>query len=62
MQRFVLYLAGSVFLLVAVAHIVRLLLGVQILIQGWVVPLWISAIAAAITVVLGWLCLRVAGR
>ncbi len=62
MQRSVLYLAGSVFLLVAVAHVVRLLLNIEVLIQGWVFPLWLSGVGAIITVTLGWLCIRAARK
>jgi len=62
MQRLLLSLVGSVFLLVAIAHLVRLMLNLQILIQGWVVPLWMSALAAVVTVIHGLLCLRAAGR
>lgn len=62
MQRLMLYLSGSVFLLVAVAHVTRLVMGLQIVIQGWVLPLWFSIPAAVAGVVLGWLCFRAAGR
>ena len=60
MQRLMLYLSGSVFGLVACIHVVRLLLHLEIVIQGWVVPLWTSAVAAIAAVVLAWLCLRAA--
>ncbi|MDQ6986212.1 MAG: hypothetical protein Q9M25_00200 [Mariprofundaceae bacterium] len=62
MQKAVLYLVGVVFLLVAAAHVVRLLLAVEIVIQGWILPLWVSAIGVAVPLVLAWLCLRTARR
>ncbi|MDX8391822.1 MAG: hypothetical protein R8K53_04550 [Mariprofundaceae bacterium] len=62
MQKAVLYLVGIVFLLVAAAHVVRLLLAVKIVIGGWIAPLWISGIGIAIPLLLSWLCLRAARR
>ena len=62
MQRFMLYLSGSVFLLVAVAHTVRMAMGLQVVIQEWIVPLWLSGPAAVGAVVLCWLCFKAAGR
>jgi len=62
MQKPVLYLVSVVFLLVAAAHVVRLLLAVEIVIQGWILPLWVSAIGVAIPLLLAWLCLRAAKR
>jgi len=60
MQRIMLYVAGTIFVLVAIAHIVRLLLGVEILINGWLLPLWVSMAGAFVPVVLAWLCFRAA--
>lgn len=60
MQRAMLYLSGSLFALVAVAHVMRLVLNVKIVIQGWSVPLWTSALAIVLTVMLAWLCFRAA--
>jgi len=62
MQRVMLYLAGTIFVLVATAHIVRLLLEVEILINGWVLPLWVSVVGAVVPVSLAWLCFRAARR
>ncbi len=62
MQKAVLYLVSVVFVLVAAAHVVRLLLGVEIVIQGWVMPLWFSGIGVLIPLLLAWLCLRAAKR
>jgi len=52
MQKSMLYLAGIIFVLVATAHIVRLLLEVEILINGWVLPLWFSMLGAVVPVIL----------
>jgi len=62
MQRAVLYLVGLVFLLVSAAHVVRLILQVEIVINGWVLPLWTSVLAAFVTLLLAWLSLREARR
>jgi len=62
MQRVMLYLAGTIFSLVAIAHIVRLLLEVGILINGWVLPLWVSVVGAVVPVILAWFCFRAARR
>jgi len=62
MQRAVLYLVGVVFLLVSAAHVVRLILQVEILINGWLLPLWTSLPAAFVTLLLAWLSLREARR
>lgn len=62
MQRIMLCLAGTIFVLVAIAHIVRLLLEVEILINGWVLPLWVSVGGAVVPVILAWFCFRAARR
>ncbi len=62
MQRAVLYLVGVVFLLVSAAHVVRLILQVEILINGWILPLWASLPGALVALLLAWLCLREARR
>ncbi len=62
MQRAMLYISGFIFALVAIAHIVRLLLEVEILINGWVLPLWASGVGSVVPVILAWLCFRAARR
>jgi len=62
MQKSMLYLAGIIFVLVATAHIVRLLLEVEILVNGWVLPLWVSVVGSVVPVLLAWLCFRAARR
>jgi len=43
-------IASIVFLLVAFAHLVRLLSGAEILVNGRMIPMWASAIAPVISV------------
>jgi len=62
MKRTMLYIAGTIFLLVATAHVVRLLLEVEIVMSGWVLPLWVSVVGAVIPVILAWFCFRAARR
>jgi len=62
MQQVMLYIAGMVFVLVAIAHIMRLLLEVEIVMSGWVLPLWVSVAGAVVPVILAWLCFRAARR
>jgi hypothetical protein len=40
--------AGLLFLLVAVAHLLRLLLRWSVILNGWTVPMWVSAIALVV--------------
>jgi len=62
MQKTMLYVAGVIFVLVAIAHIVRLLLEVEIVINGWMLPLWFSVVGSVVPVILAWLCFRAANR
>jgi hypothetical protein len=38
-------LAGAIFLIVAVAHVLRLVFKWEVVIAGWLVPMWVSAVA-----------------
>jgi len=40
--------AGLIFLLIAVAHVLRLLLRWSVILNGWTVPMWVSAIALVV--------------
>jgi hypothetical protein len=40
--------AGLIFLLVAVAHLLRLLLRWSVILNGWTVPMWVSSIALVV--------------
>ena len=55
-QVFWLRIAGTIFLLIALAHLVRLFAGVGVVLGGWTLPLFTSLGGAVITGVLGlWL-------
>ena len=41
--------AGIIFLLIALAHLVRLVFGAAVVVQGIEIPLWASAVATLIT-------------
>ena len=62
MQRNVLILVGVIFLLVAAAHVARVLLKVEVLIGGWPLPIWASQPAALALILLAYLCFRAAGK
>lgn len=49
------FLAIVVFILVAVAHLVRLFSGTEVVIEGNVVPLWVSVIGVIVPGVIAWL-------
>jgi hypothetical protein len=53
-QRAFSIVAGIIFLIVALAHLCRLILGWHITIANLVVPLWISWIALVIAAFLAW--------
>ena len=55
-----LHVAGALFWLVAVLHLLRALFGVEIIIAGWIVPSWISVIAGLVFAVLGWWIMKLA--
>jgi hypothetical protein len=40
--------AGLIFLLVAVMHVLRLALGWHVVLAGWTIPMWISWVALLI--------------
>ena len=41
-------LVGAIFLIVAVAHALRLVFKWEVVIAGWQVPMWLSAVAFVI--------------
>jgi len=43
MQKAALYFAGAFFAAGAIAHLIRLILGIQIVVDGVVAPVWWSA-------------------
>jgi len=47
-------LAGAIFLIVAVVHALRLLFKWQVIVAGWQVPMWVSAVAFIIATYLAY--------
>ena len=47
-------IAGIVFLLVAIAHLLRMALGTPVVVQGVSIPMWASAIALVVTAFLSY--------
>lgn len=43
-----LQLAGTIFGVIGILHLLRLLMGWQIVLIGWTVPLWISLFGVAV--------------
>ena len=58
-KRF-LRLAGTIFALVALAHLLRMVMGWPVMIGTWSVPIWISGIALIGAGVLSFFGLRLA--
>ena len=58
--RSYLSISGSIFALVAVAHLVRLLAGWQVTIDGWEAPGWISVIGLLVPAALATWAFRLA--
>ena len=54
--------AGMMFSVVALAHVVRAALGWQASIAGWAVPMWVSWLGAVVTGYLGYQGLRLSRR
>ena len=47
-------IAGIIFLLVAIAHLLRMALGTPVVVQGVSIPMWSSAIALVVTAFLSY--------
>jgi len=47
-------LAGAIFLIVAVAHVLRLVFKWEVVVGGWRVPMWVSAIAFVVAAYLAY--------
>lgn len=62
MQRTLLIMAGVIFSLVAATHIMRFTLEVEILIDGWMLPVWASLPVALILILLAYLFFRAAAK
>lgn len=61
-ERTYLLVAGTVFGVVAAAHLLRVFVGVDVAIAGWAVPLWLSWVGTAVTAYLSYASLRLAFR
>ena len=61
-ERTYLLVAGSVFGIVAAAHLARVFVGADISLAGWAVPLWLSWIGTAFAAYLSYASLRLALR
>ncbi len=62
MQRILLIIAGILFALVAATHITRFAMEVEVLINGWALPIWTSLPAALVLILLAYLFFRAAGK
>jgi len=51
-------IASIVFVLVAFAHLLRLLSGAEVLVNGRMLPMWLSAIAPVLLAGLAWMLWR----
>ena len=54
--------AGIIFLLVALGHLARIILGTPVVVQGVSVPMWASAVALVVTGFLSYEGFRFARR
>jgi hypothetical protein len=54
--------AGLIFLLVAVMHALRLAFRWEVVLNGWVVPLWVIAVGILITAYLAFESLKLSRR
>ena len=61
-QRFGLRIAGLIFALIAIVHVIRLIVGLQIQIGAQTIPMWPSVVAAVVFGVLGLWFWRLANR
>ena len=54
--------AGSIFLVVAVVHVLRLAFKWEVVLNGWAVPMWVSAVALPISAYLAFEGLKLSRR
>ena len=55
-------ISGALFAIVALAHVLRLLQGWEIVVAGWTVPMWVSVIGLIVTGLLAFFGLRFGAR
>jgi hypothetical protein len=53
---------GLTFLLIAVMHVLRLALKCEVVLNGWSVPMWVSAVAIVVTAFLAFESLKLSRR
>ena len=53
---------GLTFLLIAVMHVLRLAFKWEVILNGWSVPMWVSAVAVVITAYLAFESLKLSRR
>jgi hypothetical protein len=61
-MRAYIQISGTLFSVVALAHALRLLQNWSVEVAGWVVPMWISAVAVLVTGGLAVWAFRVVGQ
>jgi hypothetical protein len=54
--------AGLIFLLIAVMHVLRLAFKWEVVVNGWSVPMWVSAVAIGIAAYLAFEGLKLGWR
>lgn len=55
-KNFLLRLAGTIFGVVAVFHLLRVVTGATIVIAGWSIPIWMNVLGFVATAILcGWM-------
>jgi hypothetical protein len=61
-QRTFVLIAGVIFAIVALVHLLRIVMGWPIVIDNWTVPMWVSWIALVIATGLSYLGLSLVSR
>lgn len=61
-ERGYLLIAGTVFAVVAAAHLARIFANADIVIAEWVLPIWLSWVGVAVTAYLAYMSFRLAMR
>jgi len=62
MQRTLLVIAGILFALVAATYITRFVMEMEVVINGWALPIWASLPTALVLILLAYLFFRAAGK
>lgn len=55
-------ISGIIFAIVGLAHLLRVVLGWDVIIGGWDVPLWFSFIAVLVLAFLAYTALKLSGK